>query len=313
MVGELSFSNMCDELLSFGQEHEEEVVLKDIANFTNAITDKLLEEDWRRQDKRKYNKLDEYKSLKKIRVSNDEDELTIEEEEMEKVIHELRRTETAVCLGFEVDCTMKCRLCGFEPTVGSNLYAHIKKTHYECKLKLCKIARPGAMTANKYRGCRKVFIEQTFDFHTCTDDDPELLDIYTTATKDHEQEEHKNLGHDTDLVGPGILIKSEAPLFTSPQVQIPSNDQLKANTTLTLFLETTSFHRSKIIESNATSYSVSQHASMEVLLSMSCHVYPQQVCLLLLFLLLLLLLLQLSLFSYYSHSSCYSCCCYFSC
>ena len=113
----------------------------DIKVFENAILDTLLKEDNKRGDcmKRKSSSLNQEEEnqqieAKKVKLVWGSPTTRLQDLQSSidvfKILDVLRITEKAVCLGFEVDkTTMKCRLCGFMPTIMANLISHIKKAH----------------------------------------------------------------------------------------------------------------------------------------------------------------------------------------
>ena len=276
-----------DGLNSFRQTDESEME-DDIEAFTNAIEEKLLEEEDKREGdmKRKSTSLDQEEESQRLQAKkvklvwgspitrlqdfqNNSDVLT--------VLEELKRTEIAVCLGFEVDTTtMKCRLCGFIPTVKANLNSHITKVHcINFKLKLCKSGREKYFQPNlgqfeqRYRGCRKIFTEESFDLHTCTSETPNpeiILDQSFNPEEKGGQEDQAKLE----------LTMKAGPIPPQPSA-LPADDNFRASTTLTLFIEPASFHRSKMFESTKnTDIQSSTEFLRGVLLGLSCHVYPPQ-------------------------------------
>ena len=101
---------------------------------------------------------------------SDNDEGTREIE----VVENLRKQGKAVCLGFEMtDSQTKCCLCDVSAACRGNLYKHINSHGYS--VKFCCNPREKSELEEGNKGCRKIFLEETFDEHICTSEDPEQL------------------------------------------------------------------------------------------------------------------------------------------
>ena len=279
-----------DDMNSFRQTDEYDME-EDLKAFANAIEKKLSEEDDKRKDdkKRKSTSLDhdqENKIIqaKKVKLVWGGSITRVQDwyqnsSDIFQVLDKLKETEKAVCLGFELDqTTMKCRLCGFIPTEKGNLNSHIKRVHsINFKLKLCKSAREDYFRPNKgflgrYRGCRKIFIEDSFDLHTCSSEPPNPEQILEQNFEQDEKSGPENLSK----LEPTVK-KEPSPSQTPALPPLPTNDIFRGATTLTLFIEPASFHRSKMFEhSNKACFSTSLQSSTEFLLGLSCQVHPPQ-------------------------------------
>ena len=104
-----------------------------------------------------------------------------EEEESEagdgaEVVENMRRQGGGVCLGYEVnDSCTKCLLCDTSMPCRANLYKHINTHGYV--IKFCSVVGrdKSELSDPAARGCRKIFIEDTFDDHVCNETEPEQI------------------------------------------------------------------------------------------------------------------------------------------
>lgn len=101
--------------------------------------------------------------------SDDEEEQQKQQEELMKFISSHQSEGNGVCVGYEEHETLcHCTLCDFNTTQKGNLYAHIKRHCMQFDTKFCSFARePSKLEINKRSGCRKVFLADSFDQHTC--------------------------------------------------------------------------------------------------------------------------------------------------
>ena len=105
--------------------------------------------------------------------SDDED--TEDNGSLAAVISQLKGNGEGVCLGYvESETLSQCSLCDYNTKSSSNLYTHIKR-HWDREIKFCCGPRESSTLKESGRGCRKVFLAQTFDGHTCTDEIPKPL------------------------------------------------------------------------------------------------------------------------------------------
>ena len=106
--------------------------------------------------------------------SSDE-ENTEDNESLAAIISQLKGKGEGVCLGYvESETLSQCSLCDYNTKSSSNLYTHIKR-HWDREIKFCCGPRESSTLKESSRGCRKVFLAQTFDGHTCTDETPKPL------------------------------------------------------------------------------------------------------------------------------------------
>ena len=104
---------------------------------------------------------------------NDDDNAALVE-----AVEALRKQGGGVCLGYEVTegCT-QCLLCDANMPCRGNLYKHINSHGYAVKF-CCADRGPKSRLTEDIRGvkgCRKIFIADTFDDHTCTAAAPEQI------------------------------------------------------------------------------------------------------------------------------------------
>ena len=91
-----------------------------------------------------------------------------------EIVETLRKEGKAVCLGYEAaDGYTKCCLCEVRAATRGNLYKHINVHGYTTKF--CCNPRENSELEDGTRGCRKIFLEETFDKHRCTAQPPEQL------------------------------------------------------------------------------------------------------------------------------------------
>ena len=106
--------------------------------------------------------------------SSDEED-TEDNESLAAVISQLKGKGEGVCFGYvESETLSQCSLCDYNTRASSNLYTHIKR-HWDREIKFCCGPRESSILKDSGRGCRKVFLAQTFDQHTCTDEIPKPL------------------------------------------------------------------------------------------------------------------------------------------
>ena len=91
-----------------------------------------------------------------------------------EIVENLRKEGKAVCLGYEAaDGYTKCCLCETSAATRGNLFKHINVHGYT--VKFCCKPREDSELEDGTRGCRKIFLEETFDKHRCTASPPEQL------------------------------------------------------------------------------------------------------------------------------------------
>ena len=91
-----------------------------------------------------------------------------------EVVENMKKEGRAVILGWEMnDSCTKCLLCEVSMPCRGNLYKHINSHGYS--VKFCCNPRDKSDLSPGNKGCRKIFLEETFDLHICNDDDPEQL------------------------------------------------------------------------------------------------------------------------------------------
>ena len=92
-------------------------------------------------------------------------------------VEELKAEGKPVALGFEMsDSCSKCLLCDVSTSVRGNLYKHINSHGYN--VKFCSNPRENSELDAANKGCRKIWLEETFEAHTCTYEDPEQIGHY---------------------------------------------------------------------------------------------------------------------------------------
>ena len=120
------------------------------------------------------------------------DSSSSEEEEDRPGLEEVEKIVSAgqpVCMGYEItESASRCTLCDVKPfTVRGNLYKHINAHGYS--VKFCSNPRQGTV-----KGCRKIWMEQTFDLHECSDRVPDQLAncplAHQTAGKQKKRQRH---------------------------------------------------------------------------------------------------------------------------
>ena len=125
--------------------------------------------------------------------SNSSGESDQEDEGGIEVVENLRKTGAAVCLGYEVsDGCSKCCLCEVSAANRCNLYKHINSHGYS--IKFCSAPRDNSDLEDGARGCRKIFLEETFDAHKCTDETPEQLGNFPLDRKQKSKKKVKRGG-----------------------------------------------------------------------------------------------------------------------
>jgi len=92
-------------------------------------------------------------------------------------VEELKGEGKPVALGFEVsDSCSKCLLCDVSTSVRGNLYKHINSHGYN--VKFCSYPRENSELNAGNKGCRKIWLEESFEAHICTYEDPEQIGHY---------------------------------------------------------------------------------------------------------------------------------------
>ena len=120
--------------------------------------------------------------------SEDEPIKTIE------VVENLRKEGKAVCLAYEVnDSCTKCLLCDVSAALRGNLYKHINSHGYN--VKFCCAPREKSELEEGNRGCRKIFLDETFDEHTCTNEPPEQLGHFPLEKTQKSKKKTKRGGY----------------------------------------------------------------------------------------------------------------------
>ena len=109
--------------------------------------------------------------------SSDEED-TEDNDSLATIISQLKEKGEGVCLGYvESETLSQCSLCDYNTRASNNLYTHIKR-HYDRDVKFCCVPRESTTLKDSSRGCRKVFLAQTYDSHTCTDEIPKPLGFF---------------------------------------------------------------------------------------------------------------------------------------
>ena len=111
--------------------------------------------------------------------SSGEEEEEEEDGDGREEVEALRKEGGGVCLGYEVnDSCTKCLLCDVSMPCRANLYKHINTHGYA--IKFCSIIgrEKSDLPDPTARGCRKIFLEDTFDDHTCNETVPEQIGFW---------------------------------------------------------------------------------------------------------------------------------------
>ena len=108
-------------------------------------------------------------------------------------VEELKTEGKPVCLGFEVsDSCSKCLLCDVSVSVRGNLYKHINSHGYH--VKFCSNPRDNSELNAGNKGCRKIWLEESFEAHVCTYDDPEQVGHYPLDKKEGKKKKLRKRG-----------------------------------------------------------------------------------------------------------------------
>ena len=119
-------------------------------------------------------------------------------------IEAMRKEGVSVCLGYEVnDSCTKCLLCDVSMPCRANVYKHINTHGYA--IKFCSIIgrEKSELSDPAARGCRKIFIEDTFDDHTCNETVPEQIGHWPLKRNQGKRKKTK-IGGSKRIVGSGF-------------------------------------------------------------------------------------------------------------
>ena len=110
-----------------------------------------------------------------------------------EVVENLRKEGKAVCLAYEMsDSCTKCCLCDVSAALRGNLYKHINSHGFN--IKFCCAPREKSELGEGNKGCRKIFLDETFEEHTCTSEDPEQLGHFPLEKNQRSKKKMKRGG-----------------------------------------------------------------------------------------------------------------------
>ena len=137
--------------------------------------------------------------------SSGEDEEEEEDGDGSEEVEAMRKEGGGVCLGYEVnDSCTKCLLCEASMPCRANIYKHINTHGYA--IKFCSIIgrEKSDLSDPTARGCRKIFIEDTFDDHVCNETVPEQIGFWPLKRNQGKRKKIKGGGTPKKVVRSGF-------------------------------------------------------------------------------------------------------------
>jgi len=173
---------------------------------------------------------------------DDSDDSSEDENRVCEKVEELKTEGKPVCLGFEVsDSCSKCLLCDVTVSVRGNLYKHINAHGYN--VKFCCNPRENSDLNAGNKGCRKIWLEQSFETHLCSYEDPDQLGHYPLDQREQKKKKRKRgfRGYEKNF---GVPDGSPAKFYCDRYTQLFKKMGVKGNHSMAM--DTTFFRNGKM-------------------------------------------------------------------